>query len=79
MFALLLNDKRKMQISDVQLLLFYQPFSLTGNLNGSPGHWVWNLVLGEPQISYKRQKKEKKNQPTFQIYVCRNLLNTSST
>lgn len=52
MFALLLNDKRKMQISDVQLLLFYQPFSLTGNLNGSPAHWVWNLVLGEPQISY---------------------------
>lgn len=51
MLALLFNEKRKMHISDVQLLLLYEPLSLAGNLNSCPGHWVWNLVLGELQIT----------------------------
>lgn len=66
-----------MQISDVQFLFFYEPLRLSEYLNCCPGHWVWNLVLGEPQINWKRQKRRKKS--TYQIHVYKNRLNISST
>lgn len=64
MLLLLFNERRKREISDVQLLLFYEPLSLTGNLNSCPGHWVWNLVLGEPQIAMKEREKESERENT---------------
>lgn len=36
MLALLFNEKRKMQISDVQLLLFYEPLSLARKFEQLP-------------------------------------------
>jgi len=50
-----LEEEEGRQISDVQLLLFYEPLSLTGNLNSCPVHWVWTLVLGENQIGCKSE------------------------
>lgn len=64
MFVLLFNERRKREIFDVQLLLFYEPLSLTGNLNSCPGLWVWNLVLGEPQIVMKEREKESERENT---------------
>lgn len=37
MLVLLPDEERKMQISDVQLLLFHEPLNFTGNLNSCSG------------------------------------------
>lgn len=77
MFVLLLDEKTKMQVSDVQLLLFHELLNFTGNLNSCSGHWVWNSALGKPQISTKEKKEREKN-PTLENHILKDLLNASA-